>query len=113
MAALLAVRGSDFDVSGTVYSTGTTPQDITGATITCMVKNNSTDLDAVAILTKTGSAVLAASGTYKVSFTAADTNTLQPQSYFIEVVVKLSGGQYIRNGENYLVLTQNVIKTLP
>ena len=113
MADLSIIIGSDFDITGTVYSSGTTPQDITGATIKCMVKNTNSDADGAAVLTKTGSTVTPASGTYKVTFAASDTNSLTPRTYYLEVVVKLASGVYIRNGENYLIMANNIIKTLP
>lgn len=112
MATITAIKGETFAITGTVYSTGTTPADITGAVITCMVKTKSTDVDGSAILTISGSVVSGPAGTYTIPFAASDTNTKNVFNYFLEVVVKV-GTTYYRNGENTFKLVQNVVKTLP
>lgn len=112
MASVLVVRGSTFDITGTVTGSNGAAQDITGATIKCYVKRLASDPDSAILLNKTGAAVVAASGTYRVSFTASDTNSLDYGTYAVEVVVKLASGDFIRNGENVLLITQNVLRTL-
>ncbi|HQQ81947.1 MAG TPA: hypothetical protein PK059_02100 [Cyclobacteriaceae bacterium] len=112
------VKGSTVVISSTVYSTWTgqastsTVADITGATINAYFKNSEFDADGSAVFTKTGSVVSGPAGTLTVTIAATDTNTLTQKYLVYEIVVKTSGGSYIRSGVDELTMLSNVGKTL-
>jgi hypothetical protein len=79
-------RGEDIILNFTVWSnppTNTTPEDITGWTTTFTVakKRGTTNK----LITKSGSLLVPASGTFRVSLLAADTEPLADGAYFWDV----------------------------
>lgn len=91
--------------------------DLTGASIKTMVKRNVNDADAAAILTKqvgSGIAIIApaTNGESETTITAAETNVITYDVVYVETVVKLSNGEFIRSGVDRLEIKGNVLKTL-
>lgn len=110
------IRGSSLTIEATVYTdqTKTVAADITGATIYCIVKKRSEDLDGEALFSKSvGSGITivdATAGRCNVAFTATDTNITIKQCYY-EIVVELQDGvTVIRNGVNEVRVCGNVRK---
>ena len=81
--------GTDHVFEFTIYQAdGITPQDITGWTLSWMLKRAEGDADSAAILTKTGGAVnVVTPGSGRVDVTVADTDTVSipGDSYFHEL----------------------------
>ena len=78
-------RGDDITLEGTIYTTSahTAAQDITGWTLlfTLAKRRNST----VKLISKAGSIVTAASGTFTVAIDDIDTDDIEPGTYFWDV----------------------------
>lgn len=117
------VKGETASISGTVYSYWTgiastsTIADVTGGTVTCIVKRNYTDADNASVLTLSGSVVSGPAGTVIVPIAASDTNglmdiTQNPVDWYYEVVVKVST-TYYRTGVQLITILPHAIKTLP
>lgn len=112
------IRGSTVTIQATVYTDQSkqTVANLTSATIFCIVKKRSEDLDTEALFSKSvGSGITivgATTGRCDIVFTATDTNTQLKQLYY-EIVVKLSDGTVIRNGINEIKMYGNVRKVLP
>jgi hypothetical protein len=113
------IKGSSIQIIGTVYRdlAQTEVANLTGASITFVIKNDPRDTDAQALVTKTIGAgvtiVDAVNGSYSVDLTAANTNGLSYSKLSYETVVKLSDNTYIRTGVKTIELGDNVLKNLP
>jgi hypothetical protein len=113
------IKGSSIKISGTAYldQDETQVADLTGATIEFIVKRRVDDADGSALFTKTiGSGVTvvsAVAGTYTITISPSDTNSLLDRVIYRETVIKLSGGGVIRNGRNELNLYENLKSALP
>lgn len=82
--------GEDKSLSFTIYqSDGSTPQNITGWTISWMLKLKATDTDAAAKITKTTASGIAlttpASGVCTVTIADTDTDAIRADTYFHEL----------------------------
>jgi hypothetical protein len=71
---IVLYRGNDRTVQITVKKSDATAYDLTGCTIKMYVKKKPTDLDAEAIITKTGTLTDAANGVAEFYLVPADTN---------------------------------------
>lgn len=117
------VKGSSASIDGTVYSywsgvaATSTVADVTGGSVTCLIKRNFTDADNQAVLTLIGSVVSGPAGTVRVPITAAATNALTEISanqvdWYYEVLVKV-GTTYYRTGVQFISILPHAILTLP
>lgn len=112
------IKGQTAEIRCTVYSfwsgqpATSTLANLTGATINAYFKNRDGDADVDALFTIAGVNVDAANGLCKIVIPASSTNGLNNTKIVFEVVVKLSNGEYIRNGVQDLILQPNVGKTL-
>jgi large exoprotein involved in heme utilization and adhesion len=117
------VKGESASINGTVYSywsgvaSTSTIADVTGGSVSCLIKRNYTDNDNQAVLTLTGSVVSGPAGTVTVAITAAATNALtditsNQVDWYYEVLVKV-GTTYYRTGVQFISILPHAIKTLP
>jgi hypothetical protein len=108
------VKGSSAKFVGTVYldNAKTILASLIGATVKLYVKARATDTDANALFTVNGSVTSTQLATYEAAITAANTNSLQYNKIFGEVVIKLNDGTFIRTGVVEIALDENVMKTL-
>ena len=87
-------KGEDVVLNGTVLDQDDAAVDISGGAITMTVKTNRTDTHANALFTVAG-ASLAADGTYTLTITKANTNTLDLKSKHYDVFIVLSGSRQV------------------
>lgn len=113
------IKGSSITIFSIIYldQAKTLIANLTGATITNIVKRRADDLDANAIFTKSvGSGITitdAVNGKCSIVWSAANTNSLIEKKIYYETIVKLSDGTIIRNGVNEIAVSGNVLKILP
>lgn len=83
--ALSIYRGEDITLNFTQYTTdtGSTAEDITGWTLVFNVARE--ENSATKLITKSGTILVAASGTFRVTLLAADTADIQPARYYWDV----------------------------
>lgn len=111
-------KGTSFRMTSVVYtdSENLIPANLTGATITAMLKKNLLDNDTKALFSKsigTGVTVLSEpDGTLETEILATDTNNISYQVVFFEVLVKLANGNYIRSDTEEIVLEKNIVNVL-
>lgn len=109
-------KGTSVIIEGTVYQKTDVLANLSGSTITVLIKRNHNDSDADALYTKTiGSGVTitdAANGRFDVQILSSETNSLGFNIIYWEALVKLSTGQHIRTGVEEIELVDNLIKVL-
>ena len=111
--SLEIVKGATAQIQATVYTDDRiTPANLTGASITIIFKKNARDLDSAALFSITPAILSAGDGTIEGELTAAQTNDLSYPVLYFEIIAKLSGGSFIRSGEQELRLCTNVLKVL-
>ena len=107
------IKGATARLRATVYTDdGVTAANIAGASITIIFKKNARDLDSAALFSITPTVLSAGDGTIEGELTAAQTNDLSYPVLYFEIIAKLSGGSFIRSGEQELRLCTNVLKVL-
>lgn len=98
-------RGTTYTISGTYKEAGVAA-DITGAAIRFTVKPDEWDVDADdsdATITKSGSIVSAAAGTYSIALTDTDTY-VDAGDYFFDIKIELADGTIHRLVEGNCII---------
>lgn len=115
---ITVIKGQTVKINSTVY----TDQDknlranITGATVSVMLKKSYSDSDSAKLLEKTtiaGVVITSGSdGTLQTVISAADLIAISYNKVYFEILVKMIDGSYIRSGVEEMEIRANVIKTL-
>ena len=111
--------GTSFRIASTIYlDDKITPANLTGALITTFLKKTLQDTDASALIKKDNAAltgvtvISAAGGTCETLIAAAETNKFRHDKVFVEVLVKMADGNYIRSETDEIEFERNLINSL-